>query len=349
MGRAQSRCHRHSPFEPAPLQAKVFHVKFRPLLSALALSFALHAADARAAIVERIVAVVAERPILLSELRARARPELLALEGSSTARDPNLRAAEEQEVMKVTLERMVEDELIALAADRIGKALVTSEDVDRAFQQLAEQNHVTVRALFVDARLKGKSENEYRDEVRRQLLEGQLLQAFVHPRVRVAEQDARALYERVKKETLEESVGLRTLILAIRPADDLAAREKQAQAIYERAQRGENFCKLIKEHSDEATTRNECGLRVVPLNQLPPGIRERIAHMKNNDVSEVIKLRTPTGYVLSIFQVSTDKTAPSFEKMRDELMGRARFEAIVRQRKIWLDEVKRTVVVEQRL
>ncbi len=314
-----------------------------------ALAIAFPATQAHAAIVERIVAVVAERPILLSDLRSRARSELLALEGSSTARDPNLRAAEEQEVMKATLEHMVEDELIALAADRIGKALVTSEDVDHAFQQLAEQNNVTVRALFVDARRKGKNEQEYREEVRRQLLEGQLLQAFVQPRVRVTDQDARAIYEKSKRETLEDSVGLRTLILAVRPTDDPAVREKQAQALYARAKSGEDFCKLVTDHSDDVNSRKECGLRVVPASQLPPGIRERIAHMKNNDISEVIKLRTPNGDVLSIFQLSNNKTMAPFEKVRDEMMARARFEAIVKQRKVWLDEVRRTVVVEQRL
>jgi peptidyl-prolyl cis-trans isomerase SurA len=332
----------------ATIDAKVPPVTSR-LLFAAALSFALHAAPAHATVVERIVAVVAERPILLSELRARARPELLALEGSPSARDANLRAAEEQEVLKSTLERMIEDELIALAADRIGKALVTSEDVDNAFKQLAEQNNVTVRALFADARRKGKSEQEYRDEVRRQLLEGQMLQAFVQPRVRVSEQDARAIYEKGKRETLEDSVGLRTLILAVRPTDDPAAREKHAQGLYERAKGGEDFCKLVAEHSDDVNGRAQCGLRVVPASQLPPGIRERVAHMKGNDISEVIKLRTPNGDVLSIFQLSGDKSMAPFEKLRDEMMSRARFEAIVRQRKVWLDEVRRTVVVEPRL
>jgi peptidyl-prolyl cis-trans isomerase SurA len=323
-------------------------VKFR-FFPVAVLLVVLGVAPAKAAIVERIVAVVAERPILLSELRSRARPELLALEGSPSARDANLRAAEEQEVLKSTLERMIEDELIAHAADRIGKALVTSEDVDHAFKQLAEQNNVTVRALFADARRKGKSEQEYREEVRRQLLEGQMLQAFVQPRVRVTEEDARAVYEKNKRETLEDSVGLRTLILAVRPTDDPAAREKHAQGLYERAKSGEEFCKLVREHSDDVQGRAQCGLRVVPVNQLPPGIRERVAQMKGNDISEVIKLRTPNGDVLSIFQLSPDKSMAPFAKVRDEMMSRARFEAIVRQRKVWLDEVRRTIVVEPRL
>ena len=62
--------------------------------SALALGFLFGAPEAAdAAIVERVVAVIGERPILLSELRHRARPHLIAI--AAQAPTPAQQAAAE--------------------------------------------------------------------------------------------------------------------------------------------------------------------------------------------------------------------------------------------------------------
>ena len=44
-------------------------------------------------------------------------------------------------------------------------------------------------------RRRGITEQDFRDEIRRQILEGKLIELRVRPRVRVTEQDARAAYQ----------------------------------------------------------------------------------------------------------------------------------------------------------
>src|SRR5215467_564205 len=80
--------------------------------------FALLAAagSADAVIVERVVAIVGDRPIFLSELRHRARPNLLRIVASG--QNPGFQAAAETETFKAILNRMIDDRLEEQAADK---------------------------------------------------------------------------------------------------------------------------------------------------------------------------------------------------------------------------------------
>src|SRR5204862_192585 len=78
--------------------------------AALALSLVLVPAGvASASVVERVVAVVGEQALLLSELRERAKPFLLQL--GQQAEDEAHRAAATSQLYARLLQRMVEDEL----------------------------------------------------------------------------------------------------------------------------------------------------------------------------------------------------------------------------------------------
>lgn len=173
--------------------------------------------EARASITERVVAIVGERPILLSELRQRARPHLRHYAAAETT---------ESEVLKAILQRMIDERLEETAAAR-ANVVVTPEEIDRALQAIAIRGQITPAQLVAEATKQGLTEQEYRDEVRRQLLEGKLVQLRV--RVRVTEDDARAAYAVWTRETSStapfEAVRERMLE---RAADEALTRARNA-------------------------------------------------------------------------------------------------------------------------
>jgi len=77
--------------------------------AACALGGLSFAPSAQATIVERVVAVVGERPILLSDLRHRARPFLSRI--YATGQSPAQIAANETQMFKELLNRMIDDRL----------------------------------------------------------------------------------------------------------------------------------------------------------------------------------------------------------------------------------------------
>jgi peptidyl-prolyl cis-trans isomerase SurA len=157
-------------------------------------------AAAGAFVVERVVATVGDQPILLSELQSRARPFLrqVILKVPPGAHQ----TAAQSQVMKDLLEKMVDESLEARAAAD-AHVTVNETEVRAALATIAASQGLTVRQLFAEADARsGLREEEYHDEIARQLLEGKLLELRVKGRVRASrgELRGRQLFDRMERE-----------------------------------------------------------------------------------------------------------------------------------------------------
>lgn len=312
------------------------------------------APPAEASIVERIVAVVGERPILLSELRLRARPHLYRLMAQNP--NPTAQAAAESELFRELLSRMIDERLEEQAAAK-ANITVPPEEVDAGIRQLAANQHVDPAILISEAKRQGGlSEQDYRDEIRRQVLEGKLIQLRVRSRVRVTEADARSVYNReLKKLAAEQTIDLRLLALAIPPDADqqrYAARVTLAEELTRRGKAGEDFCKMVKDYSDDPSTRDTCGSRgPVPLKQLSQELLAVVQNLKPGEISQPIVFRDQQGQAgILIAQASKTKLEnASFEQVKEQMLDQAFIEATERQRKLWLQEMRRGLYIDVRL
>ena len=308
---------------------------------------------AEAAIVERVVAVVGERPILLSELRQRARPHLFRI--AMSTQNPSQQAAAESEMFRELLTRLIDERLEEQAADK-AHLTVTPEEVDNGIRQVAAQARLDPKQLIAEAKRQGLSEQDYRDEIRRQVLEGKLIQLRVRGRVRVTDQDARNAYNNYVRDLAQQSpVDLRILVLSIPPGSSqqtATARVTLAEELSRRARAGEDFCELVLEYSDDPSTKNTCGSRgPVPLQALFPELQEVARTQAPGETSAPIVFKDPTGQqaVLVVQTVATQGKAPPFEQVKEQMMERAFVEATERQRKQWLQELRRGVYIDVRL
>ena len=308
----------------------------------------LLAHPARAVIVERVVAVIGERAILLSDLRKRARPFLLHI--YATVPDATRRAAQESQMYHELLNKMIDERLEEQAADK-AHVSVTGDDVDRGIRQQAERQNMSVRDLLAEAKRQGLSEQDYRDEIRRQLLQGKLIQLRVMPRVRVTEEDARAAYARWLRETGNDSV-LELRILAMRTlpgASDaqLEAREELVKDIVNRARGGEDFCKLIAQYSDDQTSKGSCGSHGPQrLSSLLPVLQETVASMKDGETSDPITFGNEAHVIV---QLVKGPHVPAYEEVKQAMREQAAGDVIERQRKNWLQELRRGIYIDVRL
>lgn len=323
-------------------------------LLAVAGIVAVPARPAEASIVERIVAVVGDRPILLSELRSRARPHLYRIFQSTN--DPTRQAAQESEMFRDLLSRMIDERLEEQAAAK-ANITVGSEEVDAGIRQVAAQAHIDVPTAIAEAKRQGGlSEQDYRDEIRRQVLEGKLIQLRVRNRVRVTDADARSVYARwVKENAKEPTVDLRLLALAI-PPDANQERVQQRVALGEELSRrgkgGEDFCQLVKSYSDDPSTRDSCGSRgPLQVKQLSPELLNVVRALKPGEVSQPIMFRDPTGQagILIAQNPKEPLKVPTFDQVKEQMMDQAFFEATERQRKLWLQELRRGLYIDVRL
>ncbi len=313
----------------------------------LALGALTHAAPAKAVIVERVVAIVGERPILLSELRHRARPFLFRIMVSSPTAAQQ--AAAETEMFRDLLNRMIDDRLEEQAADKAHLS-VSAEEVDTALKNIATSAHIALSDLLGEARRQGLTEQDYRDEIRRQVLEGKLVQLRVRGRVRITDQDSRAAYGHWMKEMGEQQqIELRILALRLTPggsAQQADTRMALAESLAQKARAGEDFCQLVRDYSDDVQTKVTCGSRgPQPMSALVPQLAEQVKDLKDGETSEPIRYGNEAVLVV---QVVSHARTPPYDEVKGEMEQRAFGEAMERQRKLWLSELRRGIYVDVR-
>jgi peptidyl-prolyl cis-trans isomerase SurA len=308
--------------------------------------------DAQASIADRIVAVVGERPILLSELRQRARPHLLRM--ASTSPSPTDQSAAEARIFREVLDGMIDERLEERAAAK-ARLSATSEEVENGIRRVAEQTKLTPSDVIEEAKKQGLSEEEYRAEIRRQVVEGKLIELRVRGRVQVTELDARAAYARWRKDIAQlEPVDLDILVLPL-PAGagpaTVAAHQARAARIVTQARSGTPLCQLAPRYGAAGATPN-CGSRgAVPMAALFPQLQEAAKALKPGQTSDPILFGDPMGNTaLLIVQLNlAGARIPAYEEVVEQMKERAVGDATERERKAWLRELRRGTVIDVRL
>ena len=309
----------------------------------------LCASPARASVVERVVAVVGEHAILLSDLRARARPFLLRIH-RQLPRGAQRTAATSQ-LYKVLLERMVDEQLQQRAAARAHIAVSASE-IDQAIARVAAQNGLTVEQIMNEAVRNGMNEPAYRREIRRQVLDAKMMNLRLQGRIRITEDDLRSAYRLIVMDE-RRRLGFRAAWIVVRtpramPAARLKRKRALAEQIAERAQRGADFGALARRHSDDSDTAKAGGLLGrLRFGRLPRAVDKALLQLEVGQVSPPLRLRDR---LVIVKLIERDKTnLPSFEEAAEELHQRVYMEKMAKARRHWLDGLRRRMHVEIRL
>lgn len=333
----------------------------RLFAAAVALAASLAVLPAHAVLVERIVAVVGDRPVLLSELRGRAKPFLLQIQ--QKVPPGAQQAAAESQLFKELIQKVVDDELISQAAEK-AKISVASDELQNAMRNLAQNEGVQISELYRLARVRsGLTEQEYRDEIRRQVLEGKMLQLRVKGRVRVTEDDVRAMYDRTLKDELRRrEYHPAWIVLRLMPGaskEAIEERRRLAATLAERARRGEDFAQLARQYSDDTATREaggDLGVRAPQGTQaamtgrrevMSPELEAAIFQLKPGEVAAPL----PAADALVILKLVSRQPSryTTFDAARGEMIQRVQNEIFEKAKRKWLEELKRRTHLEVRL
>jgi peptidyl-prolyl cis-trans isomerase SurA len=333
-------------------------LKVRSFLRSIAVTavFVAAAAPARSTVAERVVAVVGEHAILLSDMRARARPFLLQIQQKVPSGAQQ--AAAESELFKHLLQRMVDERVEQQAAEK-AHLTVTTDEIDAGLRNVANQQALTVERLVDEAMKTGLTAQEYRDEVRRQILEGKLLQLRVRGRVRVTDDDVKATYAKLQRDERGRlGYGLAWIVLRLRPGSSAAARadrEDLAERLVATARAGVDshgnrvsFEALAANFSDDAPTRVLGGdLGLHKPGDLAQVIEDEVVKLDVGGVSNPFKFKND----IVIIKVLSRETSqlPQLEEVHDELLQRTYAEQMDKARKQWIDEMRHGTYVDVRL
>lgn len=215
-----------------------------------------------------IIAVVNSEPITNNELRTKLiRTEQQILQQGS-ALPPR------SELVPQLLERLISDKA-QLQMARTAGVRVDENAVENAVQGVARQNQITVDELRRRLKADGIDYNQFRADLRDELLVSRLRQREVEPRVAVTEQDIDQFLRDQDGSADPSSLALNLAeILVAVPEnakpDQVTALQAKAQQVLERARAGSDFAALANEFSSSPSRSNggQMGLRMA--DRYPP-------------------------------------------------------------------------------
>jgi peptidyl-prolyl cis-trans isomerase SurA len=241
-----------------------------------------------------IVAVVNSEPITNNEVRRRMvrYEQQLAAQGSPMPPRPQL--------AREVLDRLITEKAQLQVAREAG-IRVDDAVVDQAEATVARQNGIPVEELRRRVAADGLSPQQFREDLRNQILLQRVRDRELQSRVKVTELDIDQYLRDQQGGNADPAlteVNLAHILVAV-PETATAAQVEQAQAkaeqLLQRARGGEDFSKLARENSDAAGAAQNGGvIGTRTADRLPPLFVEAIRNVSEGGVTPV--LRSAAGF-----------------------------------------------------
>ena len=203
---------------------------------------------------EYIVALVNSEPITNTDVQTRV--SRLVKENPDAERVPR------SELTRLVLERLITERAQLQLAKEAGLK-VDEVAIDQAEQTVARQNEISLVELRRRVADEGIALQDFRNDLRDQLLLTRLRDREVESKVKISDAEAdeylRDQRNLAVKNAALENLNLAQVLVAVpENATDaqVAAAQKKAQDLAQRARSGEDFAKLVRENSDSPDRAN---------------------------------------------------------------------------------------------
>jgi peptidyl-prolyl cis-trans isomerase SurA len=334
----------HSPM-PATLA-------FLVLLCAVALT----PFNSTAELVDRVVAVVNDDVITLSELEKEGEP----LYRDISAKTPSASLADTlQDAREHVLDQLIEKRLVAQKA-KAANLSVSDAEVNAAFEQMLAQNKVDRDGFLARLKSQGVTETAYKEDLRDQILQGKLVNTDVRSKVVVTEEEILDYYD-THYTSQASGDGYYLLQIGISWTDpqnpDTSAEvlrvnkleaEKQAEKVLAMARDGEDFKDLARKYSTMPSADDGGDIGIFQLNEMAPYMRQAVQSLKPGEVSDLID--TPEGFQFFKLINSEDGTIvikTPLEEVKDKIRNTLYEERLKEAYGTWLEKLKDQAYIQK--
>ncbi len=289
--------------------------------------------------IERVVAVVNGDPLLLSELRTRATPFL-----QRVMQAPEIqRMALMQQLYGELLNQLIDERLLEQEARKLSVS-VTSTDVDRAIENVQKQSGLSDAEFWDAVRGQGFMMDQYKADVRRQLLRLKVVNQKVRTRVNITEDDVRRRYEqelRDARKAAQFNVAHVFVPVEESTATQLATAREAAQRV-----RG----RLTAESFDAAM--NDVGggdLGWVRQSDLPESLSQALVSLEPGQISAPV--RGPSGYHIFLLRERREgeQSIGNYDQVKNELYREMLDQSMAKQEVAYLSELRKQSLISRRL
>ena len=259
-------------------------------------------------VVNRVVAIVDDDVITSLDLDRsirRVKMDLARMESTQ----PGSGGVPPTQVRRLALERLIDDKIFAKEVKRSG-IRVADEELDHYINRVKKANNLSEEDFVASLSRQGMTLQEYRDDLRKDILKQRLISREVKKMVVITDADVEKYYKDHQGEyqNLDE-VKLRAIFFRVDPKSSLAgenAVRQKAENVLNKIKNGEDFGKMAQQHSQGPGAERGGKLGPVKAADLLPSMRQALGELKPDQISEVLQI--PQGFVImQLIERSGDK------------------------------------------
>ncbi len=254
--------------------------------------------------VDGIAAVVNKQVITLSQLAAKTGQIRQQMQ------QQNVPVPDDATLRRQVLQQMINDELQRQEAQRVG-LVVGDAQVDHAAQTVAERNRLTVDQLRHEIERSGLSWSAYREELRQQIRDDMLRQRLVADHINISDSDVDAFLstagvggqmavmpqaepqsEQPSAPQGPELLELAQILIEVpdrAPADVIAAKHREAEALLRQLRSGADFAGIAAASSDGPQALDGGNMGVRPLADWPDLFAQAVRNLGPDQVSDIVQ------------------------------------------------------------
>jgi peptidyl-prolyl cis-trans isomerase SurA len=289
--------------------------------------------------VERIVAIVNDNCIALSELNEALEPYVKRIREADYS--PEVESEMLFKVRKDVLNKIIDQELAKQESKKL-KVRVSEEEVDKQLEQIKSQHFLTDEELRESLVKEGYTFEEYRKRIKEQMLQTKLINIEIKSKVAITDKDIRDYYEAHKADYQgDRKYHLRTVLVKVPPTaseDQKKAAVEKIEEIAEALQSGTDFDEVAYQSSEDAPVVTGGDLGQLALDELSNEFRETVASMAAGQTSPVIK--TPGGYQILLLQEIIEMPGKTLKEVSIEIHEELYRDFVEEKYKVWLKELR---------
>jgi len=300
------------------------------------LSMALVSMPASAKTVDKIVAIVNEKPITLSDVdRARAK-----LQSGGLVDDVLIKLSDPQTLIKdknLLLNQLVDERVLDAEVKRKNLE-VTIERVEQEIGNIAKSNHLTRQQLHSALQAKGVTVSEYQNFIKTSLERQSLIEREVSQRIRITDEDVSTYYLAKKAGSAGQvfEYTLSHILFRVRKPGEEESALKKARLAEEGLRGGKTFEKLAEQVSEDPNFTKGGALGSFKAGEMHKTIEDSIRKLAVGEVSPILK--TPLGYQIIRVDKKTLVSDPKLENEREDIRRTLYADIFKRQFRQWLNQ-----------
>ncbi len=290
-------------------------------------------------VVDRIVAIVNEDIITLSELKEILKPyeeKIFSLEYPEE-QEKKLLFKVREEKLNLMIEQRLADQEIKKMDITVGEA-----EIDGTIERIKKANFLTDETMREALAREGSSYEKLREQIKEQILRTRLVHYKIKSKIVITEEDMKAYYDK-KSDTYGGAINyyLKNIYMSV-SSSDIEAKKKtlrKMKKVLKELKKGRPFEDAAREYSESPYAHKGGDLGRFELKELAPQIRKAVQDLKPGEHTQVID--TEQGYQIFLVKDISRAGGVSFESVAAEIEEKLYNDIVDEKYSEWIRDLRK--------